>query len=197
MLADGSVIEPKGDNLVLIPLPDDWAAVLSLWMLTCTHEEQHSVTPSTQRPVLGANLEKSPGPAPAPAAPQVASVTVTENIARRCDVLSTRSESPQFDFDESTLRPRGKDILSAVARCMKEGSLKNQDVIIVGHADPRGSEDYNLGLGMRRAMAVCDFLRDQGIALPVPRSGEWSQLDTAFVDRGPRAVTAHHSVLEG
>jgi peptidoglycan-associated lipoprotein len=89
---------------------------------------------------------------------------VSPGISERCKLPETRAESPQFDFDDSELRPRGMNILDGIAACMQEGgALARQSVTVVGHADPRGTEDYNRGLGMRRADAARRYLESKGI----------------------------------
>jgi peptidoglycan-associated lipoprotein len=47
---------------------------------------------------------------------------------------------------------------------MKDGGLKDRNLLLVGHADPRGEEDYNLALGGRRANSVRDAMRKLGVA---------------------------------
>jgi outer membrane protein OmpA-like peptidoglycan-associated protein len=66
-----------------------------------------------------------------------------------------------FDFDSSVLKVSSQ----AQLRKMSEIFAKypDTDIIISGHTDSRGSEDYNLKLSERRAQAVRDFLVDQGI----------------------------------
>lgn len=90
-------------------------------------------------------------------------IQLSEGVRSRCNLPETPTQSPQFDFDESALRERGMGILDGVARCMLEGSLKDETVTIVGHADPRGSEEYNQGLGLRRAESAREYLMKQGL----------------------------------
>jgi outer membrane protein OmpA-like peptidoglycan-associated protein len=111
-------------------------------------------------------------PHPAPAAPTAEMETtasstelvVSEPIRRRCDLPDTPPESPQFDYDQADLRPRGTDILASVAKCMLEGPLKDEGVTITGHADPRGSDAYNRDLGMRRATSAQEYLLELGVS---------------------------------
>jgi outer membrane protein OmpA-like peptidoglycan-associated protein len=114
--------------------------------------------------------------AQAPAAPaEPAQIVVSATVRSKCDVPDTSSEAPQFDFDDTSLRPRGMGILDTVAQCMREGSLKGEQVTIVGHTDPRGSEDYNRQLGMLRAEAARDYLTAKGVpaeAVAVKSRGE-------------------------
>ena len=68
-----------------------------------------------------------------------------------------------FDFDKSDLRPDSEAALLRNAAWLKRWpSVK---VRIDGCADPRGTNEYNLSLGMRRADVVRAFLVAQGVAL--------------------------------
>jgi peptidoglycan-associated lipoprotein len=65
-----------------------------------------------------------------------------------------------FDFDKSTVRPEFRDIISAHATYMASSSSAR--VTLEGHADERGTREYNLGLGERRGNAVEGLLAAQG-----------------------------------
>jgi peptidoglycan-associated lipoprotein len=67
-----------------------------------------------------------------------------------------------FDFDKYAIRPRDAEILDANARWLRANA--NAMVLIEGHCDERGTEEYNLALGDRRAKAAIDYLVAQGIA---------------------------------
>ena len=71
------------------------------------------------------------------------------------------SEDVYFEFDKSTLDSMSQDILSRKADWMRD----NSDVVvsIEGHCDERGTNEYNLALGERRAESVKSFLVDLGI----------------------------------
>jgi len=66
-----------------------------------------------------------------------------------------------FDFDRSTLKPDARAALTVHAERIKENRSR---VRVEGHTDERGSREYNMGLGERRAKAVRDFLVLQGVS---------------------------------
>lgn len=66
-----------------------------------------------------------------------------------------------FDFDQSTLKPDSRALLLAHAERLRGASVS---VRLEGHADERGSREYNMALGERRANAVRDFLVVQGVS---------------------------------
>ena len=65
-----------------------------------------------------------------------------------------------FDFDKSTVRPEYRGIVSAHAAYAKAHSSAR--VTLEGHADERGTREYNLGLGERRGNAVEGLMSAQG-----------------------------------
>ncbi len=65
-----------------------------------------------------------------------------------------------FDFDQSDLKPKYGDLLARHARKLSNSS--RTQVRLEGHADERGSREYNIGLGERRSQAVRRMLLIQG-----------------------------------
>ena len=66
-----------------------------------------------------------------------------------------------FDFDKSDIRDDAKTALSSDADWMKKWT--STQITIEGHCDSRGTAEYNLGLGSRRATAVRDYLVNLGV----------------------------------
>lgn len=67
-----------------------------------------------------------------------------------------------FDYNDSTIRGQDGEILKSNAQWLQ--SHPNSRVQIEGHCDDRGSEEYNIALGARRAQAAKDYLSTLGIA---------------------------------
>lgn len=77
-----------------------------------------------------------------------------EAIAKACaDVF--------FDFDKYNLKPEARETLKACAAKLNE--MKDLKVVIEGHCDERGSVEYNLALGDRRATETKKYLLDLGV----------------------------------
>ena len=79
-----------------------------------------------------------------------------EAVFRRLDA------SVFFDFDLAVLKATGIRILRNWVRMLKR--YQQVDVVVSGHTDIRGTRDYNLWLGERRAKSVQDYLAIRGIA---------------------------------
>lgn len=68
-----------------------------------------------------------------------------------------------FDFDRSNIRP-GVDTEMLVRKVAVLQANPNLRVMITGHCDERGSDEYNMALGNRRALSAKQFLVNRGIA---------------------------------
>jgi peptidoglycan-associated lipoprotein len=66
-----------------------------------------------------------------------------------------------FDFDKSNVRPDQVGKLEEVARRMK--TMPGKALLIEGHCDERGTEEYNRSLGDRRALSVREWLAGHGV----------------------------------
>ena len=93
----------------------------------------------------------TPVPAPAPAQPPAPKEFVAADVLK--DI--------HFDFDKYDIRPGDAKILDANAGWMKANP--KYLVLIEGHADERGTNEYNLALGERRAKATLSYLVSQGV----------------------------------
>ena len=70
-------------------------------------------------------------------------------------------KSIYFSFDSATITPESKETLKANAAWLEEND--DAKVQIEGHCDERGTQEYNLALGERRAKAAHDALRALGV----------------------------------
>ena len=66
-----------------------------------------------------------------------------------------------FGYDTSNLRDSARNALESNAECIKQ---RSRDVQLAGHADERGTNEYNLALGERRARSVYDYLKTLGVS---------------------------------
>ncbi len=67
-----------------------------------------------------------------------------------------------FAYDSDTIRPEFQSVLQSHARFLRSNG--NASVVLQGHTDERGTREYNLALGERRADAVKRFLSVQGVS---------------------------------
>ena len=132
--------------------------------------------------------KKEPPPPPAPSGPSeeelqrrrdsIAAARAAEERARReAEEARRRAEEARraalvearetlemmihFDFDMSEIRPDAERILREKMEILR--ASPQVELRIEGHADERGSNEYNLALGNRRAQAVVDFFTNFGL----------------------------------
>jgi peptidoglycan-associated lipoprotein len=67
-----------------------------------------------------------------------------------------------FDLDKATLKPKARAVLERQAAWFKR--YPRHQVVVEGHCDERGTREYNLALGDRRANAIKDFLVALGVS---------------------------------
>jgi peptidoglycan-associated lipoprotein len=100
-----------------------------------------------------------PPPPPPPAAPRVSGA----------EMLGREAQDAYFDYDKNDIRDDARAALTRDADLLKRifAADPNFSLVIEGHCDERGSAEYNLGLGDRRATAAKDFLI--GLGIPADR----------------------------
>src|SRR3981081_2466692 len=103
-------------------------------------------------------VEVTTPPPPPPPTRSEPSLTGSEMIQRE-------ARDAYFDYDKSDIRPDARDALTGDADLLKRVFSKDPGIAVVveGHCDERGSAEYNLGLGDRRASAARDFLVQLGV----------------------------------
>ncbi len=80
----------------------------------------------------------------------------------REDFIQNVGDRVYFDFDKSNIKPEGQQTLERQSTWLKQ--YPNVTVTVEGHCDERGTREYNLALGNRRANAVKTALVALGVA---------------------------------
>jgi len=107
--------------------------------------------------LLAACSSNSSTPTPAPAATSQGIVPGSQE-----DLVANVGDRVFFDFDRSSVKPDGKATLDKQAAWLAKFPQNN--VQIAGNTDERGTEEYNIALGNRRASAARDYLAAKGVA---------------------------------
>lgn len=115
---------------------------------------------------------------------------VQAEIADDSDPVENRSgsctfEPPNFDFDDVALSERSRQSLQRAAECIQRE--RTTRYVLIGRADPRGTTEYNLALGERRARIVQRYVVSLGV-LPdrLAVSSEGSEFATGTDEEGWR-----------
>jgi peptidoglycan-associated lipoprotein len=132
----------------------------------CGQRQAPAVTPPPPPPPTAAATPPAPPPPPAPAAAPAPPALTEDEIFARKSLDQLNAERPLgnvfFDYDSAELSESARGALQKNAEWMKRwGSTR---VTIEGHCDSRGSSEYNLALGERRAAAVRSYLTSLGVA---------------------------------
>lgn len=100
-------------------------------------------------------------PPPPPPPPPPAKTTRSA-----ADILASDVQDAYFDYDKNDIRDDARSALTKDADVLKQLFADNPgfSVLIEGHCDERGSAEYNLGLGDRRATSAKEFLVSLGVA---------------------------------
>ncbi len=83
------------------------------------------------------------------------------NSGMQEQLVQTAGDRVFFDFDSSAITGEGQATLSKQAAWL---SANNANITVEGHCDERGTREYNLALGEKRANSVKDFLVSQGVS---------------------------------
>jgi len=125
------------------------ALVVSLITACASNKQQEADA------AAAAEAEAAAAAAVASAAADAASVEVSIDSAANLETVF------YFEYDQSSLTSAARAALDAQASALRDTV---SSVRLEGHADERGSREYNLALGERRAKAVADYLAIQGVS---------------------------------
>ncbi len=123
-------------------------ALLSVGLVACQSTEEAATAAAP-----------AAAPATASAANTGDGLTAAQRAARDAALAKTKF---YFEFDKSDLSQEDRDALVFHANQLKANP--NMNIRLEGHADERGTREYNLALGERRAQAVERYLQVQGVA---------------------------------
>jgi outer membrane protein OmpA-like peptidoglycan-associated protein len=101
------------------------------------------------------------GPKPTRGTYSTTGIRVDQGILTTCGISAPRA---YFEFDSADVKAADTSTLNLVAQCFTTGPLKGKSMQVVGHADPRGTDEYNQKLGKSRAVSVEEFLVTRGVA---------------------------------
>jgi peptidoglycan-associated lipoprotein len=126
-------------------------------------------------------------PAPAPTAsnpkpdddPSKGNINISDEIKKACGITDAEAF---FAYDSANIRPQDKAVLQKLATCFTTGPLKGREMRLVGHADNRGEEDYNMLLGQKRADNVKGAIISLGMAAAKTLTTSRGELDASGSD---------------
>ncbi len=111
--------------------------------------------------------------------PNKGQISISEEIRRACGISS---EEAFFAYDSADVRMADHPTLTKLATCFISGAMSGRNMRLVGHADPRGDEEYNLALGGKRAEAVKGFLVKKGLGDGRVETSSRGEMDATGTD---------------
>jgi len=133
------------------------AAILMAGCASNEPEEGPGMDPGTEAPAPVVEPEVLPEPTPEPIKPMVDRGKIVIPLGSDTETLAGLFH---FDFDQAIVKRAGHSELNQHAQVLSGDSM--MQVRLEGHADERGTREYNLALGERRANAVRAYLVAQG-----------------------------------
>lgn len=128
-----------------------------------------SSTPKTTAPVTGANTGAQTAPAvtPAPMTSTMGGSDMDSGTRMATDELSDPNSplakrTVYFDFDKSDIKPEARQIIEHHSKYL--AAHPDTRIVLQGNTDERGTREYNLGLGERRARAVQQVMTLMGVS---------------------------------
>ena len=121
----------------------------------------------------------------------------TASEQAQTDKTQFENEDIYFEFDSIQLTPQAQEILTKKGQWLRENPTAR--VIIEGHCDNRGTNEYNLALGEGRAQSAKTFLMDLGIdisRLDTLSYGEERPIDPQQTERAWEKNRRAHFVIE-
>ena len=142
-----------------------FSLILGLGVAACG-KKQAALTPPPPRMPTAPTAPPAPGAPPAPAAPAATPRSLSEDeMFAQKSLAQLNSEQPlgdvYFDLDNAAIKDEGRSALSTNATFLKR--WPSTRITVEGHCDERGTAEYNLGLGERRANAVKAHLVELGV----------------------------------
>jgi peptidoglycan-associated lipoprotein len=126
-------------------------------------------------------------PAPAPIAnnpkpdddASKGNINISDEIKAACGITDAEAF---FAYDSANIRAQDKAVLEKLAVCFTTGKLKGREMRLVGHADNRGEEDYNMLLGQKRADNVKTAIVSAGMTAAKTLTTSRGELDATGSD---------------
>lgn len=166
VVAEEEVVEPVVEEIEVAPFTEEPVAQA----VESSEEVPQDVSkdialaepPAQEKKQADTSASSAPKPQPSLPSPQAPISVNPPQIDLAEPVQPKRLQDIYFDFDQAVILDTDKPILEANGALLK-GHFKHLSVLVEGHCDERGSVEYNLVLGVRRAQVVKAYLIDLGI----------------------------------
>ncbi len=150
-------------------------------------ETPATATPSDPAPVQArpANVDNDP---------TRGDLNIEESIRKACGITDAEA---YFSYDSANVRAEFRAVLNKLAVCFTTGALKGRRMRLVGHADPRGEDNYNLTLGGQRADNVKKVIVVEGMTADKVETTSRGEMDATGTEETSWAKDRRVDVVLG
>jgi peptidoglycan-associated lipoprotein len=121
-------------------------------------------------------------------------IAISDDVRRACGISDNEAF---FAFDSAYVRPNDRQTIDKLAQCFSSGPLKGRQMQLVGHADPRGEDSYNLALGGSRADNVKRLIVNEGLPSSKVVTSSRGEMDATGIDESSWARDRRVDILAG
>ncbi len=156
-------------------------SALTLLTMACggTDPKPAAAPEATPSAAPATSVNTAPSAAKVDSDPTKGQLNISDAIRKACGLTDSEAF---FAYDSANVRPADKAILRKLAECFTKGPLKGREMRLVGHADPRGEEQYNLALGGQRADNVKRILVTEGMTEAKASTSSRGEMDASGQD---------------
>lgn len=164
--------------------------LMTLAACTSNDSTEEEAQIAANKAAMQAKAEQEAAQAQAAAAAEVARL---EQIKQQEQEALLTSNTIYFDFDTSKLDSSVTELLDLHARFLVANA--NARVVVEGHADERGTPEYNIALGERRAQAVQKYLENSGVLSSQIETVSYGEEKPAVSDRSEAAFSKNRRAV--
>ena len=121
-------------------------------------------------------------------------ISISDDVRRACGISENEA---YFAFDSANVRPNDHQTIDKLAKCFSTGPLKGRRMQLVGHADPRGDDNYNIALGGSRADSVKKLIVNEGLESSKVVTSSRGEMDATGMDEATWAKDRRVDILAG
>lgn len=162
-------------------------ALVSLVGCASKPAPEPATPPPAEEPQAAAPESEKPGDDP-----KRSDINISDAIRKACGLTETDAH---FAYNSAAVQQSDRAILKKLAVCFTTGPLKGKTILLVGHADPRGEEEYNLVLGGKRAENVGAGIKKEGLPAAQLETSSRGELDATGTDEASWAKDRRVDVL--
>lgn len=121
-------------------------------------------------------------------------ISISDDVRKACGISDNEA---YFAFDSAHVRPNDRQTIDKLSKCFLSGPFKGHKMQLVGHADPRGDDSYNLALGGSRADSVKKLIVNEGLPSTKVITTSRGEMDATGTDETTWARDRRVDILAG